>query len=387
MKITPILWTYRKDKDNKCPIKIRISENYRKRYITLGIYIKENQWDGKRVINHEDASEYNAKINKAVSQAEIQSLELDGKKTTFKQIKDNYHRKTTVTFTDLANKVIEEYESSGMYGTVLIYRRMIKKVALVTSGNLDFWDIDYAFLKTLETKMRANGSKNNTILTIMNKIKALFNRAVKEDLVEYGASPFLKYSLKRSPVKKEKLSMEEVYSIESLHLSGAEDLARDMFLFSLYNAGIRFGDLCKMKWENIVDQRIVYSTSKSTKPISLKLSEKSLSILDKYINDSLYIFPLLKEKEYSAKQLRNNIGSKNAKINRLLKDVQKKAKINKSLSMHIARHSSASIMLEKGVSSGLIQKALGHSSLKTTEAYLKSLDDKQLDDAMEGLFD
>jgi site-specific recombinase XerD len=47
-----------------------------------------------------------------------------------------------------------------------------------------------------------------------------------------------------------------------------------------------------------------------------------------------------------------------------------KAGIQKQIGIHSLRHSFATHLLEQGVSLPLIQKLLGHRSLKTTSVYL-----------------
>ena len=52
---------------------------------------------------------------------------------------------------------------------------------------------------------------------------------------------------------------------------------------------------------------------------------------------------------------------------------------------YVARHSFASVLKKSGVNIALISEALGHSDLATTQIYLDSFDNKQVDEAMKHL--
>ena len=63
------------------------------------------------------------------------------------------------------------------------------------------------------------------------------------------------------------------------------------------------------------------------------------------------------------------------------------AGITKKISMHIARHSFENIARQKKANVYDISKALGHSSLKITEAYLSKFDTTSQDATMKQVFD
>lgn len=76
-------------------------------------------------------------------------------------------------------------------------------------------------------------------------------------------------------------------------------------------------------------------------------------------------------------------------MNSYLKELGDICGINKSITMHIARHTFATtVTLGNGVPIETVSKLLGHSSLKTTQIYAKVLNKKigeDMDQLMEKL--
>jgi len=75
-----------------------------------------------------------------------------------------------------------------------------------------------------------------------------------------------------------------------------------------------------------------------------------------------------------------------AVINKALKEIAKRAGIDKPLRSHAARHTFATVAA-KAVGARAVQQMLGHTTLKMTETYLASLDNDELDDAADKAFD
>ena len=53
--------------------------------------------------------------------------------------------------------------------------------------------------------------------------------------------------------------------------------------------------------------------------------------------------------------------------------------------MHAARHTFATVLKRSGVNISIISESLGHSDLETTQIYLDSFENSQIDEAMKNL--
>ena len=112
-----------------------------------------------------------------------------------------------------------------------------------------------------------------------------------------------------------------------------------------------------------------------------------------------YIFPLLDSSAPYAKDtdidtmpvdlkkaLFSQVYSRNTLLNRNLKKIAKDAGIDTTVTFHISRHTFASIARQKAVPSKVVQEALAHSSLQTTERYLHSFSTEEVGSALEKVF-
>ena len=121
---------------------------------------------------------------------------------------------------------------------------------------------------------------------------------------------------------------------------------------------MRYSDIENLKPENIINietsdglQPIIKITMHKTKePVSIPVIPKANEIL---ITGVVF-------KKHT-----------NQYLNRCLKDIAKLAGINENLTFHIARHTFATIAINKGIPIEVVSKLLGHTQIKTTEIYAK----------------
>jgi integrase len=273
-----------------------------------------------------------------------------------------------------------------------------KIIEYADSPSIEFNDINADFLDGLQLYMK-NKVKNhpNTIRKDFERLKMIFSEADKRG--DLSQNVFLKYKLPpRIKTKKEALSYEQIQAIINLELepNSKQYHARNYFLFSFYNAGIRFGDICCLKWSHIQDGRLKYQMSKSKnngtpKFKNIRLAEQSYEILKDYRthgSEDDFIFPILGP----GVDINNPVqfdkikSRRNVMINKFLKQIAKLAGIDLSISFHIARHSFARHAANMGMNVVAISDALAHSDLKTTQIYLSGFNETLLDKEMESIF-
>ena len=72
-------------------------------------------------------------------------------------------------------------------------------------------------------------------------------------------------------------------------------------------------------------------------------------------------------------------------VNQELRALGKELGISADVTTYVARHSFATVLKKSGVNIGIISQALGHQDIKTTQIYLDSFDNEQIDEAMKFL--
>ena len=72
-------------------------------------------------------------------------------------------------------------------------------------------------------------------------------------------------------------------------------------------------------------------------------------------------------------------------MNANLKQLALLAGIKAPLTTYVARHTFATVLKLSGVSTEIISESLGHSDVTTTQIYLDSFENRQIDEAMRNL--
>lgn len=96
-----------------------------------------------------------------------------------------------------------------------------------------------------------------------------------------------------------------------------------------------------------------------------------------YSSNSRYLLPIIKEQGNERKQYDNALHL----VNYRLKDLSRMLKLQRPLTMYVARHSWASAAKVRNVPLSVISEGMGHDSEKTTQIYLASLEASVVDKA------
>ena len=112
-----------------------------------------------------------------------------------------------------------------------------------------------------------------------------------------------------------------------------------------------------------------------------------MELLNKYNNpQSKYLFPIFNDAIHKTeKQKHYRVRKSIKKVNKCLQKIGSAVGINTNLTTYVARHSFATVLKRSGVNVALISEALGHSDLTTTQIYLDSFENEQINEAMTNL--
>lgn len=234
------------------------------------------------------------------------------------------------------------------------YIEQIKRFSNFIDKNLDDIvpeDVREYTLFLLENQEVSNSYANQSI----SAIKFLCNDVLKQNK---------NINLIARPKKENKLpnvlSFQEVSKI----LTALKNEKHKTLLFLIYSAGLRVGEVVKLKPQDIDSERMLIHVvqGKGKKDRYTVLSEITLEQLRKYYKlykPDKWLFPGQNEEEYITERT----------VQRVFENACTIAKITKKVSVHSLRHSFATHLLESGIDLRYIQELLGHASSKTTEIY------------------
>jgi len=136
----------------------------------------------------------------------------------------------------------------------------------------------------------------------------------------------------------------------------------------LYSTGMRMGELLHLRVCDIDSTRMVIRilNGKGNKSRDTLLAERTLKLLRDYY---LVVYPKPLKYVFEGRGQPGQPYSATS-VQKVVKRAAVKAGIKKTISPHSLRHTFATHMLEQGVNLKLIQKLLGHGSMRSTMVYL-----------------
>ena len=210
----------------------------------------------------------------------------------------------------------------------------------------------------------------NTKLAFQTTLNTMLNYAVKKGLLLLN--PFYEIEVKEKfgkvPSDRTFLTIEEVNSMAKT-TTGSPG-TKQTFMFCCFT-GLRHGDMAALRWKDIrkTDEGeviFVPSMQKTKHPVIVPLGQKAKSWMPERPKDAgdQLVFP-------NAPKL--------GAANRALKNMAKRAGINKLVTFHTSRHTFATMTLTAGADLYTTSKLLGHTSVHTTEIYADVVMEKKAD--------
>jgi len=359
-------------------ILIRLTQNRQHRRMSTGIQVEEKHWDQdnqKVRKNHPLATEYNSILLSKIKELNTvysKLLHQDSSTTTDDIIRHLTRTQTTNFFGFAYSTKMEEIKSSKKMGTYRRYEAVLSKLEAYAGKNLPLKRINYTFLKEyslyLKTKLK---NTDDTVSANLSVIRTIINEAIRHGLYTDG-NPFDQVKLRYTDNTKEKLTAEELKRIFTTPLPQIPSLllARDFFLACFLAEGTRAGDMMLMQPGNIVNNCLVFQQQKTGTKMVIPIVPELQEIITRYNTDGRFIFPFLNEDTVINEQ---GINSRITYVNKYLKELAKYCGILKKLSTHVSRHSYTDLALQAtNENIYLVQKSLGHSSVKTTEMYSRN---------------
>ncbi|MDE6379690.1 MAG: site-specific integrase [Muribaculaceae bacterium] len=240
--------------------------------------------------------------------------------------------------------------------------------------------LNSAIMESYEAWQRTRGIAQNTSSFYIRILRAVYNRAVDEEIIE-NRNPFRRVYTGIDKTVKRALPMKMIRKIMNMELSLLPhlDFARDMFILSFMLRGMSLIDMAYLKKTDRANGYVTYKRCKTGQQLTIAWTTEMQRILDKYPeNESEYLFPIIRNRGVNERYVYRNVGYN---INHNLKTIARELGISIPLTMYVARHSWASVAKANGIPLSVISEGMGHDSEATTQIYLASLDTSVVDNA------
>ena len=230
-----------------------------------------------------------------------------------------------------------------------------------------------------EAYLKTRGVRMNTISFYMRNLRAVYNRAVEKGLTSQHY-PFRHVYTGVDKTVKRAIPIKAIKALKELDLSmkPSLDFARDMFMFSFYTRGMSFIDMAYLKKSDLQNGILTYRRRKTGQELTIKWEKCMAEIIAKYPeNKTDFLLPIIKVLGNERRQYDNALHL----VNYRLKELSTMLKLQRPLTMYVARHSWASAAKAKNVPLSVISEGMGHDSEMTTQIYLASLETSVVDKA------
>ena len=239
--------------------------------------------------------------------------------------------------------------------------KSLKKEVFEVSGNdlKDFlvWINELGMLPPTQTR-------------VLSGLKAFFKYLLLDNQIKIDPSALIE-SPKTSRKLPDTLSILEINSlIEAIDLSKAEGMRNKAMLEILYGCGLRVSELTSLKISNLfLDIDFIKILGKGDKERLVPIGSEAIKFLRIFIEEiRVHIAVKPGKEDFVFLNMRGNPISR-VMVFLIIKDLAKKAGINKSISPHTFRHSFATHLIEGGADLRAVQEMLGHADITTTQIY------------------
>ena len=244
---------------------------------------------------------------------------------------------------------IKRYAPSTARAYISMFEKFInhyQKSKLIELGELEIRNYIY--------KLTKEGKSNSYLNQMVNSIKFYYEIVLN--------MPNRFYEIER-PIKGHKLPKVISKKEVKLVIKNTNNLKHKCIVSILYSAGLRRSELLNLKINDIDSTRMVIKIrqAKGNKERYTLLSKNVLQELRLYFvkwKPKIYLFESNNGGKYSASSVLN-----------IVKNAAKKARLNKTVTPHMLRHSFATHLLEAGTDIRYIKNLLGHNNINTTEIY------------------
>lgn len=346
-------------KKHKASVQIEVLSERKRKYIGTGVKLYSDQWDErKKVINSMQMLELNRSLDEQIRIIQDWVNELIRKREPFdfeKLEKFIKFSNKSENFIEFIERRIEERQDITE-STKKTHRTFSESLRLFERITY-FSDLTKENITIYDDWLHEKGYSQPTVHNYHKRMKRYINEAIKFELIDKDPYSGLHFERGKHQIRKYLTEDELKKIIEAEIPSKTVRQVRDLFVFQAYT-GISYADLAKFDFKKDIAKKngkmVIHDVRQKTEETYfIVLLSPALEVLERY----KFILPIISNQQYNLR----------------LKIVADYAKIDKNLTVHMARHTFATMCLNNGVKIENVSKMLGHSNIKTTQEYAKVL--------------
>ncbi|PIQ22107.1 MAG: tyrosine recombinase XerD [Cytophagales bacterium CG18_big_fil_WC_8_21_14_2_50_42_9] len=273
-------------------------------------------------------------------------------------------------------KQFEEYlqlEKSLSGNSVEAYLRDIRKLKqfLELKGNKATpQEVNSAQIQEFLAWVNELGMTPHSQARTLSGIRAFFKFLIMEDLLPADPTETIE-APKLDRKLPDTLSVEEIEALFStIDVSTPEGTRNKAMLETLYSSGLRVSELVELKISNFYESMgFLKITGKGNKERLVPIGRDALKYIRIYLDGIRSHLDIKKGNEDFVFLNRRGAKLTRVMIFTIIKELARKAGLNKQISPHTFRHSFATHLIEGGADLRAVQEMLGHESITTTEIY------------------
>ena len=295
-----------------------------------------------------------------------------------------------VSVNSFLHEQIEFLTDCNRLGTAVNYRRAASALSAFLRGrDMCFSELTAQFVEQYSDYLLRKGMVRNSLSFHMRILRAVYNKAVRCGFAEQ-TFPFRDVYTGIDRTRKRAVGESVISRLINLDVERKPLLcfARDMFLFSFYTRGMAFVDMAYLRKSDIREGVIRYTRHKTGQELAIRVEPCMQTIIDRYADragKTPYVFPILRseDRDECFRRYKSELRTYNSRLLRLSGLLG----LEYSLSSYTSRHSWATMARNHNVPLSVISAGMGHTSERTTQIYLTSLENSLIDSANRGLLD
>ena len=287
-------------------------------------------------------------------------------------------------FTQCAADYIAELRMEGRHATAHVYKNALRSFTTYCGlPHIPFTHFTRELLRGYAAFLHGQNLKPNTISTYMRMLRCIYNKGVEEGIAPYVPRLFREVYTGVDVRQKKALPPFELHKL--LYTDpGDETLRHTQSIASLLFqfCGMPFTDFAHLEKSALKQNLLRYKRTKTGTPISIEVLDTAKELIERLRNcrspsDNCpdYLFAILSGVQNPTDAAAYcEYQSALRTFNNRLKSLARALRLKNPVTSYTLRHSWATIAKHRGVPVEMISESLGHTSIKTTQIYLKGFD-------------